>query len=59
MKKIIDVLKNGFLIGAIGAFYITFWRYAHGYSLELFFLDAFLTIIWFLIFIYLDLKKGS
>lgn len=52
-------LKGSFLIGAIGTFGITLWRYAHGDSLNIVFLDAFLTTIWFLIFIYLDLKKGA
>lgn len=57
--KIVYGLRNSFLIGAIGTFGSTFWKYAHGDDLATLFFSAFLTAIYFMIFIYLDFKKGA
>jgi hypothetical protein len=55
--KILNCFKNGFLIGTVGTFGLTFWKFAHGDDLSTVFFSAFLTTIYFLVFIYLDLKK--
>jgi hypothetical protein len=57
--KFYNVCKGAFLIATIGTLGITFWRYAHGDSLINVFLSAFLDTLYFLTFIYFDLKSSK
>jgi len=55
--KILTYLKYSFLTIAIVRFGVTFHGFGNGDSLGVVILNAFLTTICFLVFIYLDLKK--